>query len=559
MAEVADEEQAVARRRGSPARRSPARGRSGRHGRRRRGARPAAPSRSRVGDDEHGVGGAVRPELALLRAGGARGGGLVAGQLGLALLADVVHVDRVDDDACERSVLAQHRHVLRGEVVEGRGSPRRSASRRAAPGRSSRRGAPRLLVAVGIAVVHLDPGLLERRAVTAAVVGALAGDERDGMPGAGEQEQQLVQAAGAGRAVEHRHQRVDHEQPLARDAVARTAHERRMRRLLRAQRLGPLLAEALAVCDLVLLEAGGRVGAGGRALVVDDRGGRLVDDLEPALADGEAEVGVLVVGGRVALVEAAELVPDGARDEQAGAGAVVDRADEVEARVGRVAAAPVVPAGRVGEDDAAGLLQPAVGVDELRADGADAGAPCDVEQRLEPAGLRLGVVVEQHQLRAGRVLRREVVAADEAEVLGAADDLQRRRKRGRERLERVAAAVGRGVVDDDDLVAALRRSRGDRIEAFPCELELPVDADEDRDIGHAEDSFGRGKTRAGRQPGRVFGCAGRHLNAELRLRREPAAKAGRAQARTSTSGGGGDGARPYAARSRSAPSCGALE
>ena len=71
-----------------------------------------------VGDDEHGVGGGVRRELALLRAGRARGGDRIAGQLGLALLADVVHVDRVDDDARERRVLAHERQVLGGEVVE---------------------------------------------------------------------------------------------------------------------------------------------------------------------------------------------------------------------------------------------------------------------------------------------------------------------------------------------------------------------------------------------------------------------------------------------------------
>ena len=129
------------------------------------------------------------------------------------------------------------------------------------------------------------------------------------MAGGGEQQQHLVQPLRPRRAVVHRHLRVDDEHPRAgaRSLARRTSdgcggcwarssasHLARNRsRFVTWWALKPLRG----------------VGAGRRALVVDDDGGGLVDDLQPALAQREAEIGVLVVGGRVALVEAAELVP----------------------------------------------------------------------------------------------------------------------------------------------------------------------------------------------------------------------------------------------------------
>src|SRR5439155_10887448 len=130
-------------------------------------------------------------------------------------------------------------------------------------------------------------------------------------------------------------------------------------------------AERSPVDILVALETGDRVGSGGGALVVDDLRARLVEHAPAGGANRGAEVGVLVVGGRVALVETAELAPEVGVNQQAGGRAVVDLAHEAEPRVGRVFAAPVVPAGAVREDDRSRLLEPAVRIDQLGADGAD--------------------------------------------------------------------------------------------------------------------------------------------------------------------------------------------
>ena len=102
-----------------------------------------------------------------------------------------------------------------------------------------------------------------------------------------------------------------------------------------------------------------------------DLGLGLVDDAVAELAGGEGQVRVLVVGRRVAPVEAAEGVEDLLTYEQTGARAVVHVTHEVVGRVIGVPAPAVVEPGAVPPDDASGLLQGSVRVDELGTDDSD--------------------------------------------------------------------------------------------------------------------------------------------------------------------------------------------
>src|SRR5262249_20344831 len=101
-------------------------------------------------------------------------------------------------------------------------------------------------------------------------------------------------------------------------------------------------------------------------------------------------------------------------------------------------------------------------------------------ERLEPAVTRLGVVVEENEVVAARVRGGEVVAADEAEVLTRGEHAYERLARGQVVKVR-GGAVGRAVVDDDDLAKVRSPLRQQPFEAPPRVVELVEDADEDGD------------------------------------------------------------------------------
>ena len=72
-----------------------------------------------------------------------------------------------------------------------------------------------------------------------------------------------------------------------------------------------------------------------------DQGTRLVHDPQPAPSQAHTQVDIFVVGGRVALVQAAEGVESGPSDQQAGRGAGVDEASEAVAEPLRIVAVSV--------------------------------------------------------------------------------------------------------------------------------------------------------------------------------------------------------------------------
>jgi len=248
---------------------------------------------------------------------------------------------------------------------------------------------------------------------------------------------------------------------------------------VRGERLAPAREEGLAVDDLVALDALRLLGAGAHALEVDHDRFRLVVDALAELAHAEREIGVLVVGRRVGAIEPLQRLPVGAAQREAGARAVVDRPQVAVGRLlGIVAAAPV-PRRAVAPHDAAGLLQPAVGIDEPRADEAGVGTAVEHrQQRLEPALGDLDVVVQQHQEVPARRRGAEVAARDEAAVHRGAQELH-----AAHAVERLRGRLRGGVVDDDDLDARERGEAREAAQAVEGVLVVAVDGDHDRDGG----------------------------------------------------------------------------
>src|SRR5579863_3375336 len=104
---------------------------------------------------------------------------------------------------------------------------------------------------------------------------------------------------------------------------------------------------------------------------MDDFRERRVVGFQPDVPDAERQVGILIISRGVELIESLELAPDFGAQHDARARAIVDLADVVETRFVRILVASVVPSAEIRKKDAAGLLQFAVGIDELRADKTD--------------------------------------------------------------------------------------------------------------------------------------------------------------------------------------------
>ena len=133
--------------------------------------------------------------------------------------------------------------------------------------------------------------------------------------------------------------------------------------------------------------------------------------------DRHAQIGVFVVAGKEVLVETARCLERDARHQQAVGRDMVDGTNvRVGERTGRF-----VPPERVARavlpHDRAGFLQAAVRKEQSRADRPDAlVAARRVQQPLQPAGLRLRVVVEKDEIVALGVAGRKVVPRAEPQI-----------------------------------------------------------------------------------------------------------------------------------------------
>ncbi len=427
-----------------------------------------------VGMHDHAVGRADRAELLVAHRGDLGLGHRARGADGpLALEAEEMQVRHVVDDARARCEGAAGRQVARGDVeavqvddVELVGALAQHLLDRPEPGM----------------VQELDAEVLQVGADRPEMGHVVGGDEGDLAA------QRLDRAHMGQRSVRtcilarRRRGGVHEEHAELREAVLLALGLDAVQAVVR-QHVLPAHEELAAVDHLVALHALREVGAAADALEVRDHRTRLVDRAEAGGAHAEGEVGVLVVARRQVGVEAAHLVPDRAGDHQRRARDVVGVAQVVEARVGRVLAAAVVPAVAEAPDDAARLLQLAVAEQQLRAGDADPLVQAEgIHQRIQREVVQLGVVVEEEQVLAARRRRAAVAAQHEAEVLLVAQNVGAGQQHGRQqRLVRGA------VVDDDDLVGEVGSRLQQRLDAVVGELELVVDGDDDGDVGPSLD------------------------------------------------------------------------
>ncbi len=259
------------------------------------------------------------------------------------------------------------------------------------------------------------------------------------------------------------------------------------------------------------------------AFVAHHARGRLHQHLVTGGAHGEGQVGVFVIGRRVTCVQAADLLQQRAPDCQRRARDVIHFAHVGIARIIRRFEAAVAPGTAVAEDHAAGFLQAAVRIQQLRADQARARMAGEgADQRIEPARLRHGVVVQQHHVFAATEADTIAAGGNEAAVAGAAvvpqaTDL-------RQHLRGVIALAG--VVDNDDLARQGRGMRGQRTQAGQGMGEVVVDRDDDRDDRCIAGRYGkRRECRGRRKPQRLRAFARPRLQVRVRAPASPASHA----------------------------------
>ena len=134
---------------------------------------------------------------------------------------------------------------------------------------------------------------------------------------------------------------------------------------MRCQHAFPTNRKALLVGDLMTFDAFCHIGARALAFEMHHDRMRLVEHAPPCRAHAESQIGVFVISGRIGGVEAAERIPKVALDHQTSTRAVIDFTHIVVFRLARIVATADVPRRAVAPDDAAGLLQSAIGVNKL--------------------------------------------------------------------------------------------------------------------------------------------------------------------------------------------------
>ena len=123
---------------------------------------------------------------------------------------------------------------------------------------------------------------------------------------------------------------------------------------------------------------------------------RLVVDRAPGCTHPEGQIGILVIGGCEGAVEATETPEEGGLDGECCARAIVDGPSIAVLGLVRGVQVTVVPGRAVGKEDGPGLLLAAVRIEEAAADDPGVGRVLEgVDQRIQPAGLDLGVVVQK--------------------------------------------------------------------------------------------------------------------------------------------------------------------
>ena len=359
---------------------------------------------------QRGVDAGDQVQLQRARAFGAAYLRRIAGQCGATAFAQVVQVDGVEHDLRLRRMLAQQRQHFAQHVVaagDDRVETRAMYTQPSGHAFGERR------------VPDLHAQLLQRLGIDA-VMGPVGRQEHHVSTFLAQQADQVHQPQRGGVAVGPRRGRVDDQHVFPAGVRRRRGRVGGARHVMR-QHLRPLGGEGVAVADLVGLDTLVQPRARGDAFQVHHPGAGLVEHLQAAGAHGEGQVGVFVVGRCVAAVEPAEPAEQLAQHRDRGARAIVGFAHEGITRVVGRFEAPVIAGIAVGEHDAARFLQATVGIHQLGADHAGTGMLVERgQQAVEPARLRQGVVVEEHQIFATRQCRAVIAGGDESAVVRAA-------------------------------------------------------------------------------------------------------------------------------------------
>ena len=162
----------------------------------------------------------------------------------------------------------------------------------------------------------------------------------------------------------------------------------------------------------------------------------------------ETEIGVLVVGRRKLRAEAPHPIPHLAGDGQGGAAHIIGKTGVTEAWLPWITAFAVIPRLAIAPNNAAGLLEAAIWIDQLGT--GNAGIRPALEYRLQfiqPEGAGLGVVVEQHHQGGSAGVDPRMTGL----IKTAGEAVAHHRDAGRLPGQGLVGVVGGAVVDDDHL------------------------------------------------------------------------------------------------------------
>ena len=240
-----------------------------------------------------------------------------------------------------------------------------------------------------------------------------------------------------------------------------------------ADELAPLLHQALLVGDDGAHLAGDRLPIGGDAEMVDDDGLVQVAHAPAGRAQAQTEIDILAICGPEPFVEQ-RIAHQIASHHQRGARTVRDVAVIAVARLVRVAEEPYHAAFTVRTDEAAGFLEPPVGIDDLRANRTE----CRVivergDHARERAGEQLGIIVEQQHIAAPALREGGVAVADKPLVGSLAHEGQVLHLAQQQRLR-----VGRAIVGQHHLEGHVRRVVHHRKQAIRGVVDLVIDRDQ---------------------------------------------------------------------------------
>lgn len=246
----------------------------------------------------------------------------------------------------------------------------------------------------------------------------------------------------------------------------------------------PLAAEEQGVAILKALGAGEMVLAAGDAFVVDHPGEGLHEHAIAAIANGHGQVGVFVVGGGVAAVEAAEAMEELGAQQHAGPRHVIHIPAEAVGGIAGVAIPSVVPGAAITPHDATGLLEAAIGIEQHGAHKTGRREAFKGGDELaEPVGGNDGVVVEEAEQLSGSEACAAIAGMEIAQVFALLHQAQLVAATGlHQGDEMIDGAWGGGIVHHQDLqignglgIAELLEQEA--FEAAQGEIFLAVDGD----------------------------------------------------------------------------------